>query len=458
MMRLPAPTVNRVPSVVVITAGTVPLWRPQPEPVGRLKLETRALRLYGADDLRLEIFELPPLNDDEILADIVSNSICMSSHKATAQGANHKRVPDNVAENPIIVGHEFCGSILEVGAKWQDKFRPGQRYSIQPALSYPGREMEAPGYSFQYIGGNASKIIIPREVLEMDCLLPFDGDAYFKASLSEPVSCIIGGYNTSYHFKQGEYEHQQGIVEGGNTAVLAGAGPMGLGAIDYAVHGPRRPGLLVITDIDQARLDRAASIFSPEAARENGVDLRYVNTGGEDAVATLMAQTDGQGYDDVFVYAPVAPLIKQASEILALNGCLNFFAGPSKKDFFASVNFYDIHYMGHHVVGSSGGNTDDMRVALDLMGKGVLNPAVMITHVGGIDSAADTIKDLPNIPGGKKLVYTQVSMPMVAIADFAERGEQDPFFAELASLCEANNGLWSTAAEEYLLANAKKMV
>jgi hypothetical protein len=81
----------------------------------------------------------------------------------------------------------------------------------------------------------------------------------------------------------------------------------------------------------------------------------------------------------------------------------------------------------------------------------------MITHVGGIDSAAQTIKDLPDIPGGKKLVYTQVSMPMVAIEDFAARGEQDPFFAELARLCEANNGLWSAAAEEYLLANAKKM-
>ncbi|NQT91942.1 MAG: zinc-binding dehydrogenase, partial [Lentisphaerae bacterium] len=383
-----------------------------------------------------------------------SNSICMSSHKATIQGADHKRVPEDVADNPVIIGHEFCGTVLEVGARYKDKFVPGQKYSIQPALSYPGRELEAPGYSFHRLGGNATRVIIEREVLEMDCLLPYDGEGFFKASLSEPVSCIIGGFNTSYHHKQGEYAHHQGIVPGGSLVVLAGAGPMGLGAIDYAIHGPVKPGLLIITDIDQVRLDRAASIFSPEEARANGVDLRYVNTGQGDAVADLRALTDGKGFDDVMVYAPVPPLIEQASKLLGFNGCLNFFAGPSKPDFYASINFYDVHYMGHHVVGSSGGNTDDMREALDLMAKGAIDPAVMITHVGGLDSAAQTIQDLPEIAGAKKLIYTNVAMPLVALDDFADMGKDDPFFAELAVITARHNGLWSVEAENHLLANA----
>ncbi len=421
-------------------------------------METTALRLYGENDLRLETFELPAIADDEILADIQSNSICMSSHKAADQATKHKRVPNDIAENPVIVGHEFCGTILEVGSKWQDKFKPGQRYSIQPALSVPGREVEAPGYSFQFIGGNATKVIIPREVMEMDCLLPYDGDAYFKASLSEPVSCIIGGYNTQYHHKQGEYTHHSGIVEGGMMALLAGAGPMGLGAIDYAVHGPRKPGLIVVTDIDQTRLDRAASIFTPEEAEANGVTLRYVNTSSfDDPVAGLMAETGDRGFDDVFVYAPVGPLCEQASKLLGFNGCLNFFAGPTNKDFFAAINFYDVHYSGHHVVGSSGGNTADMREALQLMGEGRLDPAVMITHVGGMNAAAKTILDLPKIPGGKKLIYTHVDMPLVALDDLAALGEDNPFYAELAKLVAANNGLWSAEAEACLLASAPKL-
>ena len=76
---------------------------------------TRALRLYGKNDLRLDRFELPDIREDEILADVTTNSICMSSHKASAQGADHKRVPVDIAENPVIIGHEFCGTILEVG-------------------------------------------------------------------------------------------------------------------------------------------------------------------------------------------------------------------------------------------------------------------------------------------------------------------------------------------------------
>ena len=72
-------------------------------------MKTLAVRLHGVNDLRLEAFDLPALQDDQILADITSNSICMSSHKAAAQGAGHKRVPDDVADNPIILGHEFCG-------------------------------------------------------------------------------------------------------------------------------------------------------------------------------------------------------------------------------------------------------------------------------------------------------------------------------------------------------------
>lgn len=419
-------------------------------------MRTIALRLYGEKDLRLESFDLPAIGDDEILADIVSDSVCMSSYKAAMQGASHKRVPKDVTKNPIIIGHEFCGTILEVGAKWRGKFMPGQRYSIQPAVNIPGRELDAPGYSFHHIGGTATRVVIPKEFMERDCLLPYDGDAFFKASLAEPVSCIIGAFNTQYHYKPGEYVHKMGIVDGGSTAILAGAGPMGLGAIDYAVNGPRKPSLLVVTDVDQARLDRAASLYTPRQAAMKGVALHYLNTSTGDPIAAMRTLTRNEGFDDVFVFAPVAPLIEQASKLLGFNGCLNFFAGPSKADFAASINFYDVHYSGHHVVGSSGGNNDDLRESLDLIGKNVIDPSVMITHVGGMDSAAQTILNLPKIPGGKKLIYTGISMPLTAIDDFGKLGAAgDATMAELGRLAAEHNGLWSTEAEQYLLQHAK---
>ena len=115
-------------------------------------MKTKAVRLYGVNDLRLEEFELPAIKDDEVLVEIVSDSICMSSYKAAIQGENHKRVPNDVAENPIIIGHEFCGKIVEVGAKWKERYKEGEKFTIQPAINYQGK-LDAPGYSYQYCGG-----------------------------------------------------------------------------------------------------------------------------------------------------------------------------------------------------------------------------------------------------------------------------------------------------------------
>jgi len=424
-------------------------------------MKTKAVRLYGKKDLRLEEFELPQIKEDEILAKVVSDSICMSSYKAATQGTDHKRVPNNVAEEPIMIGHEFAGEIVEVGTKWQHKFQPGQKYSIQPAIYYedgPVGILSAPGYSYQYIGGDATYVIIPKDVLEQDCLLAYDGPGFYTASLSEPLSCVIGAMHANYHTKPGSYVHQMEIVDGGKMAILAGVGPMGLAAINYVIsREDRKPSLLVVTDIAQDRLDRAAEIFPVEWAKEKGIELIYLNTGDvEDPVAKLKEVSGGEGYNDVFVFAPVAPVVEQGDAILAHDGCLNFFAGPSNTDFSAKLNFYNVHYAYTHIVGTSGGNNDDMVEALDIMSKG-LDPAGLITHVGGLNAVAETTLNLPTIPGGKKLIYTHKNLPLVAISDFAELGKTDPFYAELAKLVAETKGLWNVKAEEYLLKNAPEI-
>ena len=99
-------------------------------------MKTRAVRLYGKNDFRLEEFDLPEIKDNEILAKIISDSLCLSSYKAAIQGADHKRVPNDVAEKPIIIGHEFSGVIEKVGSKWADKFQVGQKFAIHLLLTY----------------------------------------------------------------------------------------------------------------------------------------------------------------------------------------------------------------------------------------------------------------------------------------------------------------------------------
>ncbi|MEG1883522.1 MAG: zinc-binding dehydrogenase [Clostridia bacterium] len=420
-------------------------------------MKTKAVRLYGVNDLRLETFELPDIGNEGIRVEIISDSLCMSSYKATSQGAAHKRVPNDVADHPVIIGHEFCGKILEVGEKWKNKFHVGDGFAIQPAHFYKG-SLNAPGYSYQYCGGDSLYANIPMETLEMDCLLKYNSDIYFYGSLAEPMSCIVGTYHAMYHTVPGNYEHSMGIVENGKLALLASVGPMGLGAIDYALHCDRKPKILVVTDIDDARLARAESIYSVAHAETCGIELHYVNTAKvADPVKTLMTFTDGTGYDDVICFAPVRSVVEQAGAILGFDGCLNFFAGPSNTEFKAEMNFYNVHYAYHHLVGTSGGNTADMRESIEMMNEGLINPAAMITHIGGLDCVPETTKELPHIPGGKKLIYNHISMPLTAISDFAELGKTDPVFAELDKIVSANNGLWCGAAEKYLLTYGKKL-
>ncbi|NCC64985.1 MAG: L-sorbose 1-phosphate reductase, partial [Spirochaetia bacterium] len=223
-------------------------------------------------------------------------------------------------------------------------------------------------------------------------------------------------------------------------------------AIDYAIHGPNPPKRLVVTDIDAARLERARALLSVENALSSNVELHYVNTSKlENPVQYLLDITEGAGFDDVFVFAPVAPVVELADSILGKDGCLNFFAGPTDKQFSARMNFYNVHYLGTHVVGTSGGDTADMQKALDLMADNQIDPSVMITHIGGLDSAVQTTLDLPNIPGGKKLIYTHLELGLTSLEEIVLNKDKNSLFATLAPCIEKNQGLWSEEAEDILL-------
>jgi threonine dehydrogenase-like Zn-dependent dehydrogenase len=403
----------------------------------------------------METFELPPLKEDEMLVKMVVDSICMSTYKAAQQGGEHRRVPDDVSQNPTITGHEFCGEVVEVGAKWKGKYNVGQRFIIQTAMK---ETFDAIGYSFRNIGGNSTYGIIPGFIIENGYVIPYTGDAFYYGALVEPISCVVAATHATYHTRQGEYIHEMGVKEGGRMLALAALGPMGLAFLDYVIHRDQRPGLLVVTDIDDTRLKRAERLLPPGMAAEKGIRLVYLNTKDlEDPVKTMKDMSDGEGFSDIFLFAPVSSLVKQADALLAFDGCLNFFAGPSDPKFSGELNFYNVHYSFTHVAATVGGNVDDMMEGLRMATDKQLDPSILVTHVGGLDSAAESILNLPHIPGGKKLIYNHIKLPLTAIDDFAEKGKSDPMFAKLAEICGRNNGLWNLEAENYLLENAPKI-
>ena len=187
----------------------------------------------------------------------------------------------------------------------------------------------------------------------------------------------------------------------------------------------------------------------PAGFLKNSIKLKKI------VIPSSVKTISNGGFDDVFVMVPVPALFTLAEQICAFDGCVNFFAGPLDKKFSANFNFYNVHYAQHHVSGTSGSTPEDMRDIVKLLGENRLDPSVMITHVGGIDAAIDTTVNLPKIPGGKKLIYTHIELPLTALTDFEKLGETDERFKVLDGFVKANNGLWCTEAEKYLLENFK---
>ncbi|MBE6601277.1 MAG: L-sorbose 1-phosphate reductase [Ruminococcaceae bacterium] len=416
-------------------------------------MKTNAVRLYGANDLRIESFELPELGANEVLMRVVTDSVCTSTYKAVIQGPMHKRVPNNIAENPIVVGHEMCGEIVQVGSAVADKWKVGSRAVIQPALKL--ENCYDPGYSYAYIGGNMTYAIVPEVVLERGCLLPYGGDSFYEASLTEPLACIIRAFKGLYHTDYETYERTDGAKKGGKLAILGGAGPMGLGAIELAI-GYAGCSQVVVTDLSEERLEYARTKCNPENAKARGCDLVYLNTSGlEDPAQKLIELSDG-GFDDVFVMVPVAGLMTMAEKICREDGCINFFAGPPVHDLQGSLNLYRVHYDGIHLVGTAGSIPQDMIDVIDLIEKKAINPGVMVSHVLGMNCVPEAIFAMAKPSGCKKICYNELDIPIVALSDFEKLGKTDPMWAKLDEIVKANNGLWCAEAEKYLLENAPR--
>ncbi|WP_066684990.1 MDR/zinc-dependent alcohol dehydrogenase-like family protein [Christensenella intestinihominis] len=411
-------------------------------------MRVKAVRLYGKEDLRFEEFELGEIRDDEILAQVMTDSLCMSSYKAMLMGSDHRCIPEDIGENPVIMGHELCARILRTGGKVSKDYKPGGVFAVQAKMFF-GDAIKSPGYCYPAYGGNATSVIVPAEVIGGGYILPFGGDAYFKASMAEPISCLVSALRSAFHLAPNNKDHIMGLKPGGSMAILAGCGPMGLGAAEVAMSMENRPARIVLTDIDEKRVARAKALLKSK----NGVELEIVNTEGAADISAFLGNGRNR-FDDILVMAPVPGVIGQADSLSGTDACINFFAGPTRKDFYAPVNFYDVHYNYKHIIGTSGGDVDDMREALRLIETGQIDVSVLISHIGGLNCAAEATKNLPRIPGAKKLIYCNADLPLTAIDEFAERGRTDPFFADLHDICAQNNMLWCREAEEYLLEHA----
>ena len=343
-------------------------------------MKVKGVRLYGVKDIRLEEFEIPEIAEDEILLKIECNGIAVSTLKEITLAQRHLRVPKNIKKNPVLIGHEFSGTIAKVGTRWKEDYQEGKQFVLVPEIPH---QIESPGYSYPYFGGAATYCIIPADVIEKGCLLQYEADSFYELAQAQALYSIVGSFHSNYHSKEGTHDHISGIKEGGNTIILGGAGPMGLMAIRYVLGMKKKPRRLVITDTNQERLEKVRKMIPMQEGTRHGIELYYINPSMfTDSVPVLLAITNEKGYDDVFVYAPPKCVAEIGNRIMAMDGCMNIYASTADKNYRAGMNIYGSHYLKTKLIGSSGGLRSDLIEALDLITTGKINPAVGITQIG----------------------------------------------------------------------------
>ena len=159
----------------------------------------------------------------------------------------------------------------------------------------------------------------------------------------------------------------------------------------------------------------------------------------------------------MFVMAPVPALFNLAERICRTDGCVNFFAGPPVHDLQGSLNLYRIHYDGIHVVGTAGSIPEDTVDTIKLIEQNKINTGALVSHILGLKAVPEAILGMAKPNGAKKVCYTELDIPLVALSEFEAKGKTEPLYAELDRIVKAHGGLWCKEAEQYLLENAPKL-
>src|SRR5271157_5502932 len=345
--------------------------------------EMRAVVLDGTGFSHLGVRRVPTprAGPQQMLARVDAAGICTSLIKLIEQGPNHPLLYGwDITRFPLILGDEGSVTLVEVGADLRARYRPGQRYVIQPAVdSAPINHREryrdhargvnkvAVGYT---LGGHlAEYVLISEEILAAGCLLPLPDATlpYAHAALSEPFSCVISAQDHHVHLTQKNALAPRGVLKGlkpGGVTVVLGAGAMG--RMHVALAMSYRPRAIVAADLVDSRLEVVKTLFGPRAA-ELGVALRTLNPSHEDLTQVVNELTNYAGADDVIVAVGARQVIADAQSLLGRGAVLNLFGGLKKGEDNVEFDTSMVHYKEINITGSSGGSPWDVARTLELM-------------------------------------------------------------------------------------------
>ncbi len=262
----------------------------------------KALVLSEYKQLDIADLPMPVPAADEILMRVTACGICGSDVHGF-DGSTGRRIP------PIVMGHEAAGIVTAVGSSVRD-FAPGDRVTIDSTVFCGDCEYCRKGEinlcdrrqvigvscgEFRRAGAFAEYVAVPQRIAYR---LP-DAMSFSEAAMLEAVSVALHAVKVSQ-------------VQGGETALVIGAGMIGLLTMQAAyAAGVSR---VLIADIDQSRLDLAKKVGRSGTSGESAQETLLLS--GDELVSEIARRTDGNGVD--LVYEAVGHNVTVAAAI----GCV----------------------------------------------------------------------------------------------------------------------------------------
>lgn len=317
------------------------------------------VRFHAPGDVRIEDAPIPQITADEVLLKVRNCSTCGTDVKIVHNG--HQNITP-----PRVMGHEVAGEVAEVGANvtgWVVGDRAqviaavpcGECHECRKGWMAVCANQTSIGY--QYDGGFAEYMVVPRQVLRVDGLnrIP-DGVGFDEASAAEPFACAINA------------QELLGI-EPGDTVVVFGAGPIGCIHTRIA-RGVHQAGRVILIDVNPERLAMSAHAVQPDAV---------IDASSVDVVAEVMALTAGRGADVIITATAANITQEQAIAMAARNGRISFFGGLPKTDPTITCDSNLVHYRQLHIHGANGSAPEHNRKALEYIASGLVPVKDLIT-------------------------------------------------------------------------------
>jgi len=311
--------------------------------------------------MQFEVEEVPTPACPEggMLVQVIACGLCGSDLRTLRVG--HRKVTF-----PWIIGHEVCGDVVEVGARYRGPWRIGERLAVAP-LAYCGACDSCLNGQYElcdeyreiaqtWPGGFADYMAVPEECVRLGAIqrAPEGLDPAF-AGISEPISGCVNA-------------QEKGQVGLGDTAVIIGSGP--IGCVHISLARARGANKIYIADIADDRLELAEA-FEPDST---------INSVKADLVAEVRRLTEGKGADVVITATPAPIASVQAVEMARKGGRILIFGGLPKEDSRPGVDMNLVHYNALHVIGTTIFAPKHQRIALQLLTSGRIPADKLVTH------------------------------------------------------------------------------